>query len=149
VLDEVTSRRSVLRGLGLVVVSGAAGYAVARRSTLAQPKASTTGANGYGPSPSAGRYLAPASQVPPDGGVVLAAKEVVLVREQEGTIKGFSAICTHQGCTVASVAKGVISCPCHGSQFSAVNGAVVHGPATRPLPTIDVVVQGGAVYLAG
>ena len=48
-LDEVTSRRSMLRGLTLVLVSGAAGYVVARRSTLAKPRASTTRANGYGP----------------------------------------------------------------------------------------------------
>ena len=118
------------------------------RAGLAKAKALTTGANGYGPTASAGRYLAPLSLVPPGGGVVLTAQKIVLVREPSGIVKGFSAICTHQGCTVATVQKGVISCPCHGSQFSAVTGAVVHGPATRPLPTVAVVLRDNAVYTA-
>src|SRR5579863_2884077 len=126
--DEVMSRRSVLRGLAMVTAAGVAGYAVARNSSLSKPKSATTAANGYGPSTSGGRYLAPLSAVPANGGVILAAAKVVLVREPSKALKGFSAICTHQGCTVAMVQNGVISCPCHGSQFSALTGAVVNGP---------------------
>ena len=55
-------------------------------------------------------------------------------------------MCTHQGCTVASVANGVITCPCHGSQFDAQTGAVIAGPAPRGLSAIPVVVRDGEVY---
>ena len=69
---------------------------------------------------------------------MLAAKGVVLTRVAADWVKGFSSICTHEGCTLASVSGGTINCPCHGSQFSAATGAVVHGPATLPLPVIPV-----------
>jgi len=61
-------------------------------------------------------------------------------------VHGFSSVCTHQGCTVGSVANDVITCPCHGSHFNAQTGAVISGPAPRPLPAIAVVVRDGAVY---
>ncbi len=78
--------------------------------------------------------------------IILATQKIVLVKERNGSLKGFSAICTHQGCTVSMVQDGIISCPCHGSEFSTVNGAVIQGPATRPLPTIAVAVRDDAVY---
>ena len=136
----------MLRGLAVTTVAGVAGYIVARTSGLTKPKAPTTGANGYGPSPSPGRYLVPYREIPADGGLILAADKIVLVREPNGTLKGFSAVCTHQGCTVAMVQNGIISCPCHGSEFSTLNGGVVQGPATRPLPPVGVVVRNNYVY---
>jgi Rieske Fe-S protein len=75
--------------------------------------------------------------------VVLTGPRVVVTRD--GDIRAFSAVCTHQGCTVATVADGVISCPCHGSRFDAATGAVVGGPATRPLPVVPVEVRDGVV----
>jgi len=45
-----------------------------------------------------------------------------------------SGICTHAGCDLAAGLgpRGGLGCPCHGSQFDE-RGAVVRGPATRPL----------------
>lgn len=40
--------------------------------------------------------------------------------------------CTHRGCTV-DVQGETLVCPCHGSTF-ARTGAVLRGPAERPLP---------------
>lgn len=148
-VDEVMSRRSVVRGLAAATAAGVAGFALARSSGLSKPKSVATGANGYGPSTSVGRYLVPLSDVPANGGVILAADKIVLVRERGDVLKAFSAVCTHQGCTVAMIQNGVITCPCHGSQFSAATGAVVHGPATRPLPPVAVVVSDNGVYTAG
>ena len=44
-------------------------------------------------------------------------------------VKAFTAVCTHQGCTVGMVEDGMIGCPCHGSTFDiATDGSVRHGP---------------------
>ncbi len=59
---------------------------------------------------------------------------------------GYSAICTHLGCTVewdkeqpTATGKPTDHCNCHGSQFDPYQGAeVVHPPADRALPQIGV-----------
>jgi Rieske Fe-S protein len=72
----------------------------------------------------------------------------VLVHLQSGDFVAYSAVCTHQQCTVA-YKNGQLVCPCHGSIFDAENGAeVVNGPAQRPLPEIPVKVQGREVVRA-
>ena len=71
-----------------------------------------------------------------------------LVHLENGDFVAYSAVCTHQGCTVA-YKNGNLACPCHGSVFDPANGAsVVAGPATRPLPEIPVKVEGGEVVRA-
>jgi Rieske Fe-S protein len=140
------SRRSVTRGAAVVVAGGVVGWAAARLSTLSRPAAGTAAANSYGPATgSSGTELARVDQVPEGGGVVLGSAGVVLTRTPDGQVHAFSATCTHQGCTVDSVAGGRISCPCHGSQFDAVTGEVLRGPATRPLPPVTVEVSNGVV----
>ena len=72
----------------------------------------------------------------------------MLVHLQSGDFVAYSAICTHQGCTVA-YNNGQLACPCHGSVFDPAHGAaVVNGPAQRPLPQIPVAVRGGEVFRA-
>jgi Rieske Fe-S protein len=144
-MTETPTRRSVLRGLALTFVAGAAGFVVARRSDAAKARPTTSAANAYGDAPTtAGRPLAAVDKVPVGGGLVL--NGVVLTRDAQGDIRGYSATCTHQGCTVSGVRDGAIQCPCHGSAFNASTGAVVQGPATRPLAPVPVVVRGGNVY---
>jgi Rieske Fe-S protein len=141
------SRRSALCGAGVVAAAGAVGYVLAANSDAADAAAATTAANGYGPKAAAApAALAQVADIPDGGGIVLDDADVVLVREPGGTVRGFSATCTHQGCQVSSVADGVISCPCHGSRFSAVDGSVESGPATRPLAKVAVTVRSGAVF---
>src|SRR5215216_80677 len=71
-----------------------------------------------------------------------------LVHLDNGEFVAYSAICTHQGCTVA-YKDGNLACPCHGSVFDPANGAsVVAGPAQRPLPEIPVKVRGDEVVKA-
>ena len=86
--------------------------------------------------------------VPDGGGIVLGDEHVVLTRSGD-TVTGRSATCTHQGCTVGPVTDGIVTCPCHGSEFEAATGAVLTGPATQPLPAVPVEVRDGSVYLAG
>src|SRR5687768_15723395 len=72
----------------------------------------------------------------------------VLVHLENGDFVAYSAICTHQACTVA-YKDGDLACPCHGSTFDPANGAsVIAGPAQRPLPEIPVKVEGGEVVKA-
>jgi Rieske Fe-S protein len=70
-----------------------------------------------------------------------------VTQPSEGEFKGFSAICTHAGCTLNKVADGTIDCPCHGSKFH-LDGSVAHGPAAKPLESADVTVQGDSIVLA-
>jgi len=89
--------------------------------------------------------LVATADVPVDGGVILNNEQIVVTQPAKGQFKAFSAICTHQGCLVAQVQQGTIICPCHGSQFSVQDGSVVAGPATSPLPPVNVKVQGSNV----
>jgi Rieske Fe-S protein len=155
---ERVSRRTVIGGAVVTAAAGVAGYFVAKNSSGGQAKGGTT-TSGYsagGATSSTGstnpagggQFLVPLDQLPPRGGVVLSQREIVLTRDLGGTVHGFSAVCTHLGCTVDSVQNDVIVCPCHGSRFNAETGAVVRGPASRPLPAVAVAVRGNGVYVS-
>jgi len=137
-----TSRRSVIIGAGVAAAAGVGGFVW---YTAAGPKPRATS-----PTPGGGSAtLAPLSDVPQNGGIVLADDSIVLTRESGNTVHGYSAICTHQGCLVSKVSGGQISCPCHGSVFDANTGAVINGPATAPLPPVRVSVVNGSVVRGG
>ena len=86
------------------------------------------------------------SDVPVGGsiGASLNGKPVTLARPDAATAVGFSAICTHLGCTV-NAGGPQLHCPCHGSIFNAFTGAVVQGPAPSPLPAISVAIEGNYI----
>ena len=69
-----------------------------------------------------------------EGGLVEAAGEKIAVyKDEKGNVTALSSKCTHMGCTVGwNSADKTWDCPCHGSRF-APDGAVVHGPAKKPL----------------
>ena len=110
-------------------------------STPSESGGDSGGSGGSG----AAAGLVAAADVPVAGGVILKDEELVVTQPSEGTFKGFSAICTHQGCLVTDVSDGQINCNCHGSAFSAEDGSVVNGPATGPLEEVPLKVQGGQV----
>jgi ubiquinol-cytochrome c reductase iron-sulfur subunit len=75
-------------------------------------------------------------------------------------ILAYSKICTHAGCAVALYRKPTFPaleprpafvCPCHYSTFDpAAGGAVLFGPAGRPLPQLPLLVdRSGALRAAG
>jgi nitrite reductase/ring-hydroxylating ferredoxin subunit len=83
----------------------------------------------------------------PVGGAVkvdLGGSPVIVARPTASQTVAFSAICTHQGCVVDPVGR-TLNCPCHGSQFNALTGQVLQGPAVDPLPRIPVTVKNGEV----
>jgi Rieske Fe-S protein len=126
----------------------------ARRTVLATGAAATllAGCSKYGDSNSstqaAGDALAKTTDIPVGGGTIFKDQKVVVTQPKKDEFKAFSAICTHQGCTVSTVSDGTINCPCHGSKYKIENAAVVHGPATRPLPAKQITVEGNSIRLA-
>ena len=114
-------------------------------SAAASSSASSGGSSSSG---GGGTALGSTSEIPVGGGKVFASEKVVVTQPSAGQFKGFSAICTHLGCTVDKVADGTIDCPCHGSQYSVKDGHVVGGPAPKPLPPKNLDVSGGKISLA-
>jgi Rieske Fe-S protein len=97
---------------------------------------------------SGGGAIAQTADIPVGGGKILKDQKIVIVQPTAGDFKAFSAICTHQGCTVGSVSNGTINCPCHGSKYSAKDGSVTNGPATEPLAEQKITVSGDSITLA-
>jgi Rieske Fe-S protein len=108
----------------------------------------TTGGGGGAAAGSGGAALAKTSDIPEGGGKVFADQGVVVTQPSKGTYKAFSSKCTHAGCAVKDISNGVITCPCHGSQFSAADGSVKKGPATQPLAAANITVSGDEIKLA-
>ncbi|WP_301175203.1 Rieske (2Fe-2S) protein [Actinomadura geliboluensis] len=94
-----------------------------------------------------GKEIAKAADVPVGGGKIYGDEKVVVTQPTQGTFKAFTAVCTHQGCTVGSVKQGLINCPCHGSDFKITDGSVVKGPADKPLREYPVQVRNGGIVV--
>lgn len=123
----------------------AASSGPAADSTAPAPESS--GAGGSSPAAPAGEVLGPVDQVGVGSGVVYDGPKVVVTQPAQGDIRGFTAVCPHQGCLVSEVTNNEILCPCHGSLFSAEDGAVITGPATTGLAPVDVSVVDDQVVL--
>ena len=117
-------------------------------STPAASSAATTSGTGAPASSAAaptGSPLASVAAVQAAGSVVAGTDTPILLASSGGKVVAHTAICTHQGCTVA--AKGAeADCPCHGSKYNATTGAVLNGPAQLPLATVPVTIANGQVY---
>jgi Rieske Fe-S protein len=108
---------------------------------------SSDGGSNSSSSSSGGTAIASEPEVAPGSAVMFkdAGNPAVLIHLKNGDFVAYSAVCTHQGCTVA-YKNGQLACPCHGSVFDPAKGAeVVAGPAPKPLPEIPVKVEGGEV----
>ncbi|MFB7464166.1 ubiquinol-cytochrome c reductase iron-sulfur subunit [Streptomyces sp. NPDC056224] len=143
--DSLTTRRDYLRivatvsgGLAVGGVGVAAGilHRHGDSDTLPPPKKVT------------GR-LAPGQSVafryPGDEDQALA------VRLSDGTLVGYSAVCTHLACAVLwredRGVDGELYCPCHEGVFDVRTGEVTAGPPPRPLPVVFLTEQAdGSVW---
>jgi Rieske Fe-S protein len=110
----------------------AVGAACAACARYGGPQFPEEGSDNKAATAAAGDVLGKATDVPVGGGKIFADKKLVVTQPEVGQFKGFSAVCTHQGCLVDKVADGTIDCPCHGSKFK-LDGSVNTGPATQPL----------------
>jgi Rieske Fe-S protein len=160
--DSLATRRGVLAGVGLVGLAGAitacgssgssmsaavadpatSGGTGAMSSAASAPASASSAAGG-----SAAGALAATSDIPVGGGKIFDTQLTVVTQPTAGEFKAFSAVCTHMGCTVNQIADGRIDCPCHGSEYSITDGAVLAGPAPRPLPAKTIKITGDSIFL--
>ncbi len=135
-MNEIrTSRRIMFQGLGALGVAAAlAGCA--------------GGSESGGVAPPPGTAVATTAEIPVGGGVVLPDANLVITQPTEGTFLGFSTTCTHTGTAVNEVDGTEIVCPNHGSRFSIEDGSAVQGPASAPLASIELSVEGDEILLA-
>ncbi len=76
------------------------------------------------------------------------------IRLADGTLVGYSTVCTHLACGVLwrddHAEESGLYCPCHEGVFNARTGEVTAGPPPRPLPKVIMVEDGlGAIWAVG
>jgi thiosulfate dehydrogenase [quinone] large subunit len=139
--------RSFARGTS----SGSAGKAGEKAAQ--QQAGGEAGAGGSGPGasklPSGAVELGPANRLPSGAAATYSdpgdgAPDIV-IRGPDGSLRAFSAVCTHAGCTVG-YEGGTIVCPCHGGEYSAETGEVIAGPPPAPLEPRKVLEADGKIY---
>lgn len=115
----------------------------------ATSNSSTPGAGSNAKVPANAVKLAPGSRLPKGQAATYSdpadGSTDILIRSPDGSLKAFSAICTHAGCTVG-YENGTIICPCHGGEYNAETGEVIAGPPPAPLEPKKVVESGGQIY---
>ena len=143
----MVERRTVLQVSGVLAVGGV--LAACGGGAGSEPSGAAAGAASEAAGASGeGAAIALVGDVPVGGGVVNDEVAIVVTQPSDGSIKAFTAVCPHQGCLVSEVVDNEIICPCHDSRVSAVDGAVLQGPATEGLAAASVVVQGDSIVLA-
>ena len=163
--ESLATRRGMLAGVGLVGLAGAITACSSGGSSMSAAVADPATSSGMGapaatsaaasatPSASsaaggmAAGALTATSAIPVGGGKIFDTQLTVVTQPTAGEFKAFSAVCTHMGCTVNQIADGRIDCPCHGSEYSITDGAVLAGPAPRPLPAKTIKITGDSIFL--
>jgi Rieske Fe-S protein len=141
---NATSRRAFIA----VATAGVSAVALAACSTASSGDTTSSPAGGSTAAGSGGTGLAKLADIPVGQAIAATSggKPIIIARPTASTVAAFSAICTHAGCTVAPAAAE-LHCPCHGSKYNALTGAVLQGPAPKALTSIPVKVSGTEVVL--
>src|SRR4051794_5082679 len=144
-MDSTMTRRTLLAASA----AGAGAIALAACSSDSGDSSGSGGSDGSGSQPG-GRTLVELDAVPVGGAKAVKLPDGtpgIVARPTATEARCFSAICTHQGCTVAVKGKE-LDCPCHGSRFNALTGAVLSGLAPTALDKVAVTVKNGEVVTA-
>jgi len=81
-------------------------------------------------------------EVVPPGSALLVGDAAVF--NVSGSFCATQAKCTHRGGPLneGKLEESTVTCPWHGSQFNVCTGTVLRGPATEPVKTYRVIVEG-------
>lgn len=73
--------------------------------------------------------------------------QAIAVARVAGVLHAFGDVCTHAQCSLAEgeLEGATVTCPCHGSQFDVTTGDVLNPPATEPVPTYELRVDGDEI----
>ncbi|MDY6055500.1 Rieske (2Fe-2S) protein [Micrococcus sp.] len=143
-----TRRRTVLRGGAIAAAAGAGAVALSGcTEQIRQRQAAQSHQEG-----SEATDVLAADELPVGHSKAVAAggRTVLLHRVDETTVSAFSNICTHQGCLVQPEQRSsgpVFMCPCHGAAFDVTTGAVLAGPAEKPLPDFTAEIADGRILV--
>jgi len=129
---------------------GSAGGGAQSGSSASTASAGSSSGSGGGSSlPRGAVKLGPGSRLPSGQAATYSdpadGSPDILIRDSQGNLAAFSAVCTHAGCTVG-YEGGVIVCPCHGGEFSAETGEVIGGPPPSGLAPKQVLEEKGQIY---
>ncbi|HEV7502049.1 MAG TPA: Rieske 2Fe-2S domain-containing protein [Vicinamibacteria bacterium] len=136
----MTGRRTFLQGLAAGVLAGAGAACGGGGDGVSGPLTPPDAAPHMlrAPLPALGETIAAF-----DGDLALA-----VTRTSATAVVAVSRTCTHMACTVLipGAPGQTLDCPCHGSRFTTA-GAVVNGPADRPLPSFPARIDGQEVVI--
>ncbi len=141
-LTDQTTRRAVLGGVAAVGAGAVLAACGSDEPTSSGGGDATSDGGGSGGEAPAGGEIGTTADVPVGGGTVFQKQKIVVTQPTEGDFKAFTAVCTHQGCTVGAVNGDTIQCNCHGSQYNAADGKVKKGPAPKALAPKKITVEG-------
>jgi 3-phenylpropionate/trans-cinnamate dioxygenase ferredoxin subunit len=102
------------------------------------------------PTPSGALRACAVSDVPEEGAIrVELAGQPVCIARSGGSVYAISDICSHADVALSEgdVEDGKIECWLHGSMFDLATGEPTGLPATRPVPTFPVTVEGENVLV--
>ena len=157
-----TGAVAVLVGVGAVIVGGigraVAGTSADTTATAPAPQpgsgasSAATQATTAGAIPAGASAIGKTADLPVGGSLAFSdasGNPGFALQPKAGTYLAYSAVCTHEGCTVG-YDQGVnqFACPCHGARFDGASGDVVRGPARDPLQKYTVAESGGTLYVA-
>ncbi len=89
------------------------------------------------------------SQLAPNSGKIFrfGSRPGIVLRTPEGSVRAFSAVCTHLNCTVQYRSDlQEIWCACHNGHYD-LQGKNIAGPPPKPLEAYKVDISGDDVYV--
>jgi nitrite reductase/ring-hydroxylating ferredoxin subunit len=75
--------------------------------------------------------------------------EDVTIANVDGSFYAINDVCTHAMCSLAEgdLEATTVTCACHGSEFDVTSGDVLGGPATEPVDSYEVTVEGDDIQV--
>ena len=126
-VDGGINRRALLTGVAGVL--GAIGLAGIGDAAEAAAKTYTIGKTTDIPVKSGAMYR-------------VAGKPILVTQPKKGVFRAFVGYCTHQRQELGGMSGNNIACYQHNATFNATTGAVVGGPAPKPLTKVTLTVTG-------